>query len=83
MGDTTNPGTDFMSRCNKFVGPLTCNGPVPSSMIPIDNSCLSTNSSNAVMYTTGVTLTGTYAQAWTDALPDRTSSPYRKLIVGS
>lgn len=69
----------FMYNCNSFTGPLTCNVSLPSA----DNYILATTDSSAAMYTTGVTLTGTYAQAWKDALADRDSSPYRKLIVGS
>lgn len=82
LGAGYNPGTGFMRQCNAFTGPLVCNGPV-SAVLPNDNNTLSTTVSTAAIYTTGVTLTGTYAQAWKDALPDRTSSPYRKLIVGS
>lgn len=74
-----NPGIEFMYQCRDFTGPLVCN----SRYITDNSSTLSTTSSGAAMCTTGVTLTGTYAQNWKDALPDRTSSPYRKLIVGS
>lgn len=76
-------GTSFMRNCNNFTGTLVCNGPTTSSIIPTDNNSLATSSASAAMYTTGVTLTGPYAQNWKDALPDRTSSSYRKLIVGS
>ena len=76
-------GTSFMRNCNNFTGTLVCNGPTTSSIIPTDNNSLATSSASAAMYTTGVTLTGPYAQNWKDKLPDRTSSPYRKLIVGS
>ena len=48
-----------------------------------DQYILSTTDSTGAMYTTGVTLTGTYASDLKTALPDRDSSPYRKLIVGS
>ena len=85
LGSTSNPnpGTGFMRNCKEFTGPLVCNGPV-SALLPTDNNSLSTAfAPPGAMYTTGVTLTGPYAQAWKDALPDRTSSPYRKLIVGS
>lgn len=78
-----NPGERFMHNCNNFVGPLVCNAPADSSKIPTDNYALGTTSATAPMYTTGVTLTGTYAAQWKAALSDRTSSPYRKLIVGS
>lgn len=78
-----NPAERFMHNCNSFVGSLVCNAPVDSSKIPNDNYALGTTNSSAVMYTTGVTLTGPYAEQWKAALPDRTSSPYRKLIIGS
>ena len=79
---TNNPGQRFMQNCNNFTGPLVCNFSV-SSKFPTDNYVLSTTNSSSPVYATGVTLTGPYAEAWKTALPDRTSSPYRKLIVGS
>lgn len=78
-----NPDERFMHNCNSFVGPLVCNAPVDSSKIPTDNYALATTTATATIYTTGVTLTGPYAAQWKAALPDRTASPYRKLIVGS
>lgn len=75
------PGERFMHNCNNFIGPLICNS--ASASIPSDNYALGTTTSTAVMYTTGVTLTGPYAAQWKAALPDRTTSPYRKLIIGS
>ena len=69
----------FMYGCNNFVGVLTVNAPIDRS----DNYCLSTNSNTALMYTTGITLKGTYRSSWISTLPNRTSSsPYRKLING-
>jgi hypothetical protein len=82
LGSSFNPSNGFMRNCNAFTGPLVCNGPV-NAVIPNDNNTLSTTSSSAAMYTTGVTLTGPYAQAWKNRLSDRATSPYRKLIVGS
>lgn len=79
----TNPGTKFMNGCWNFTGPLVCNGPITTSAIPNDNNTLSPGGSNWPAYTTGITLTGTYASQWKSALPDRSSSPYRKLILGS
>lgn len=77
---STHPGTSyFMYNCKKFTN-LVCNSSV---VFASGNNSLSTNDSSAVMYTTGITLTGTYASAWKSALPDRNSSPYRKLILGS
>lgn len=72
-------GGFFMYNCKNFVGPLVCSTP----NAPSGSSTLGTNDATAPMYATGVTLTGTYASTWKTALPDRDSSPYRKLIVGS
>lgn len=47
------------------------------------NTMLSTNNSSATSYTTGITLTGDAVQNWMDILPNRTSSPYRKLLNGN
>lgn len=80
IANIVNPGTYFMENCHNFVGPLVCNCPNGTSS---DTHTLSTNDSTSVMYTTGVTLTGTYASNWKTAFPDRTSSPYRNLIIGS
>lgn len=79
---SNNPGQRFMQNCNKFTGPLVCNSSV-SSKFPTDNYTLSTTGASNPIYAIGVTLTGPYAQAWKTALPDRTSSPYRKLVVES
>ena len=74
----------FMYMCNSFTGPLTCNSPLMPTVTGSQlNQILSTTDSSASMYTTGITLTGTYASDFKTALPDRDSSPYRKLIVGS
>lgn len=75
------PGERFMYNCQNFIGPLVCNS--ASSTIPNDTYALGTSDSTTVMYTTGVTLTGPYAAQWKAALPNKTSSPYRKLIIGS
>ena len=87
IGSDYNPKGNFMYNCTSFTGPLVCNGPSdPTSLVAAGtdaNRVLATNDANAVMYTTGVTLTGTYAQNWKATFPDRTASPYRKLILGS
>lgn len=70
--------TYFMYNCKNFTN-LVCNSSV---VFAAGNQSLSTNDSSASMYVNGVTLTGTYASNWKSALADRTSSPYRKLILG-
>ena len=71
-------GSYILSRCNNLTS-VVCN----CSVTPTDTNSLSTNDNTAIMYTTGITLTGTHASDWKTALPDRDTSPYRKLIVGS
>lgn len=72
---------DFMRGCNNFTGPLECNAPTSSGYLATSTGTLSTTNSSAPMYATGVTLTGPYASAWKFRYDDRTSSPYRKLIL--
>lgn len=77
----TIPGDRFMQECKNFVGPLVCN--CTSANMALTSNVLSTNDATAPLYVTGVTLTGTYANDWKTTFPDRDSSPYRKLVVGS
>lgn len=76
-------GNYFMYRCNNFTGPLNCEGPTNPNRITTQAQSFGTNLSSAIMYTTGITLTGPYASDYKSKLPDRTSSPFRKLILGS
>jgi hypothetical protein len=77
-------GSRFMYNCNSFTGPLACNSSLtPTATGSALNQILSTTNNSASMYTTGITLTGTYASDLKTTLPDRDSSPYRKLIIGS
>lgn len=60
---------------------------IPSSSVAktgqayVDDLFLGTYDENAPCYVEGIKLTGTYAQEWHEAFPDRDESPYRKLIV--
>lgn len=77
-GVTTFSGY-FMQNCDNFVGPLT----VETSAVPASNNqSLSVTSTTVPAYATGVTIDGPYASTWIETLPNRTSSPYRKLIKG-
>lgn len=78
----TSANTYFMHNCNSFTGPLVCEGPSAAGGVPSGNYSLSTTNSSAVMYVTGVTVTGTNKNLWKNKLGNRTSSPYRKLILG-
>lgn len=72
----------FMNNCPEMTATID----VGSNVAPNPRSgdypmCVS--SASAPAYTTGITLAGANAAAWKAALPDRTSNPYRKLILAS
>lgn len=74
----------FIFRCDRMVGTIKCECPPPTIVEQHGNVCLATTNSTAKFYTTGVKLTGQYAQAWKTALADM-SGPiyYRKMTVVS
>ena len=74
----------FMHGCDSMTSTVNVgSNPIPSLTGYWLQTYLSSDTSNAPMYTTGVTLAGANAAAWKEALPDRASSPYRKLILAS
>lgn len=74
-------GNSFMFRCDNFTGPLNV-GTSKYTGASGPSNVLSTDHASTPMCTTGVTITGENASLWISKLPDRTSSPYRKLILG-
>lgn len=78
----TNVGDSFMFNCNNFTGPINIQA-TDTTFSGSGNNVLGTSTNTALMYTTGVALTGVGAEDWKTKLPDRTSSPYRKLIVAT
>lgn len=79
---TSSIATYFLFGVNSMVSTITCNAPatVFTGSAAQKKYNLATNYSSSSMYTTGVSLAGTYASDWKTALPDSSSSPYRKLI---
>lgn len=73
----TTIGTDFLDEAKAFTGPLTVES---AATPPTDIYTLSTGTSTAPLYATGVTMQGSQASTWKTALPNRTTSPYRKLL---
>ena len=84
----TSIGNGFLNNCFAMVS-TTNIGSLPSSVIVADGSGIydysfATTSGVAASYTTGMKISGTYANDWKTKLPNRTSgTPYRKLIVAS
>lgn len=71
----------FMNNCNNVTS-LVVNAPSSNTNLKTSNNTLATTDNTAPIYSTGVTLTGTEASRWKNRFEDRTSSPYRKLILG-
>lgn len=82
-GSTGRIESGFMYNCNNFIGPLVCNAPTTSAALIGSNQTLATQDNAAPMYATGVTLSGSYASIWKNRFSDRSSSPYRKLVIQS
>ena len=75
--NSTSIGNSFLSACYSFIY-LEYN----TSVYPTDNNSLSQNTNTKTSANgTGVLVTGTHASDLKAALPDRTSSPYRKLVL--
>lgn len=74
----TSIGDRFLNNAFNFTGPLNVG---TASGFYAGNYTLSSASDSVPQYTTGITLTGTNAEGWKMGLPDRDSSPFRKLIV--
>lgn len=77
----TSIGVTFMNNCYAMVSTLTVEA--PATVASSGNYTFGSMDQTAACYTTGITLAGTYAQAWHDRFPDRTSNPYRKTLVAT
>lgn len=81
LPDTVNSvGGSLLYNTDQFVGPLNVG---KAYGFLSSNYSLSTVSNTAPMYTEGITIVGENAEGWMAGLPNRTSSPYRKLINGN
>lgn len=71
----------FMFGCNSMLSPIRVEA--PATAINASNYVFSTSVVTAAAYTTGMTLSGdpTIVQAWKTKFADRSSSPFRKLLV--
>lgn len=76
----TSIGTYFLGYMGNMVSTITCNA--PATVASTSNYTFCARGNSYASYTTGITLSGTYASDWHSRFPDRTSSaPYRKTIV--
>lgn len=74
----------FMSQCNNMTSTVNI-GDLPATTIAISPASFASVSPGVPCYTTGITLSGTYATDWHERLPDSDGAGglYRKLIVAS
>lgn len=75
----------FLRNCNKYTSVVDL-GSLRSSVVTGSSyymNYFSTSFANADSYRIGITIKGTYASEWKSLLPDNTTSPYRKLIIGA
>lgn len=79
-GENTAVGSHFLYDAKNLSDLYVAN---TSGVISADNYTLSTSGITAPMYVDGVTLSGPAAERWKTAYPDRTSNPYRKLILAT
>ena len=77
----TSVGATFMSNLGDMVGTVNI-GTLPATVFVTGNYTLNARNNSSAAYTTGVTIKGTNRAAFIARFPDRTSSPYRKLIDG-
>jgi hypothetical protein len=73
----TSIGNYFLYNCYSLINVI-----YNASVYPTDNNSLSQDANNKTSTNgTGILITGTNASGLKSALPDRTSSPYRKLVL--
>lgn len=78
----TSIGPLFMWGCDQMVSTVNV-GSIPATAIASSNNTFSVVNSSSPAYSTGITIAGATASDWIAKFPNRTSSPYRKLILGN
>lgn len=76
----TSIGVGFLSVANSMVSTVNV-GSLAASVIASSNDSFSASNGLAPACTTGITIAGTTASDWKAKFPDRSTYPYRKLIV--
>lgn len=76
----TSMGTFFLYKCDAMVGTVNVGTVAPTTYS--DSTSFATINASAPCYLTGITIRGSNRAAWISKYPNRTSSPYRKLING-
>lgn len=71
-------GNDFLNNLNVYTATIY----VETTAVPSGSQTLTTDDEEKPAYATGITIKGSHAEDWLDALPDSNDLPYRKLILG-
>lgn len=74
-------GLNFLTNCRQL-GSVNV-GSIPATVAAESTSTFSQSGQSAPAYVNGVTLTGATASDWATRFPNRTTNPFRKLIVAS
>lgn len=75
----TSIGDRFLYYCSTMVGTINV-GSVSATVAQKSDYTFSAGTNNGAAYTTGITIAGANRAAWISRFPNKTSSPYRKLI---
>lgn len=77
----TSVGVYFLSECSSMTSTINL-GSLDATVFATSNYTCASSNRTAASYTTGITIKGTYRSAFMSRFPNRTSSPYRKLVDG-
>ena len=78
----TTIGSSFMYNCKAMTSNVDV-GSLAATIAAVSNNTFATNDSSAACYATGIAIAGTTASDWLTKFPDRSTSPYRRLHIGS
>lgn len=75
----TNLGGDFLYNCKSMTSEINV-GSLAANIASSSDNSFSTNDASANCYINGMNIAGANRAAWISRFPNRTSSPYRKLV---
>ena len=75
----TSIGSIFLYNCDAMTSYVNV-GSLAATIVGASSYVLATTNSEAASYTTGIKIRGSNRAAWMTRFPNRTSSPYRKLV---
>lgn len=76
----TSIGASFLYNVNSMTSTVYT-GNLSPSVAASSNNSFSTIDSSADSYVSGIKMNGSYSTSWVSRFPDRTTSPFRKIVV--